>query len=84
MSAPDPTGKPTTLTKESVEALRAEMARAYPALVSPGTAVQVNPFAQLQQGGFTALPVVAGAQSFNAQQLTQTVPDIYIGGNRRI
>jgi hypothetical protein len=64
--------------------------KTYPTVATPLTAAQVNPFAQLQAvnpyGGMTTqvLPTVVGAQSFNAAQLTQTVPDIYIGGAHRI
>jgi hypothetical protein len=65
--------------KEKVEAaLHAELAR---------TALWVDPFAQLQQHnlGMTTqvLPGVAGAQSFNAQQLTQTVPEFYTSMHRQ-
>jgi len=55
---------------------------------NPAAAMQVNPFAQQQWQhnlGMTTqvLPTVAGAQSFNAQQLTQTVPEFYMSTHRQ-
>jgi len=45
---------------------------------------QGNPYWQGNLGMTTqVLPGVAGAQSFNAQQLTQTVPDIYMSTHRQ-
>ena len=53
-------------------------------------AAQANPYAGLQGPGWPnlgmttqVLPGVAGAQSFNAQALTQTVPDLYMSTHRQ-
>lgn len=64
-------------------------AQAFRQLTSQDTPFQqlhnFNPYWQQQNLGMTTqvLPGVAGAQTFNAQALTQTLPDLYMSTHRQ-
>jgi hypothetical protein len=89
VSAPD-TAEPSQRGKQAPTATAAPdmvlvpdpMFQQLQGLVSPSG--NVNPYWQQNLGMTTqVLPGVAGAQSFNAQQLTQTVPDFYVSTHRQ-